>query len=332
MILLAIESSCDETSAAVMVNGELKSNIISTQLIHTQWGGVVPELASREHQKAIIPVVEEALQKANISKKQLNAIAFTRGPGLLGALLVGTSFAKSLALSLDIPLVEVNHMQAHVLAHFIEDPKPVFPFLCLTVSGGHTQLVWVKGPTEMEIIGETLDDAVGEAFDKTAKLIGLPYPGGPLIDKLAKEGDPHLFKFPMGEMPGLNFSFSGIKTAILYFLQKETQKNPNFIEENKASICASVQYTLVEILLKKVKRAMREKNCSQIAIAGGVSANSGLRKSLLELGKKEKWDVFIPDFSFCTDNAGMIAMAGHFKAIKGDFCGQDVSPLARMEF
>ena len=332
MILLAIESSCDETSAAVMVNGELKSNIISTQLIHTQWGGVVPELASREHQKAIIPVVEEALQKANISKNQLNAIAFTRGPGLLGALLVGTSFAKALALSLNIPLVEVNHMQAHVLAHFIEDPKPQFPFLCLTVSGGHTQLVWVTSPTQMEIIGETMDDAVGEAFDKTAKLIGLPYPGGPLIDKLAKQGNPNRFKFPMGEMPGLNYSFSGIKTAILYFLQKETQQNPQFIEENKADICASVQHTLVEILLKKVKRAMREKQCKQIAIAGGVSANSGLRESLQTLGKKEGWEVFIPAFAYCTDNAAMIAMAGHFKAIAGDFSSQTISPLARMEF
>ncbi len=332
MILLAIESSCDETSAAVMVNGELKSNIISTQLIHTQWGGVVPELASREHQKAIIPVVEEALQKANITKKQLNAIAFTRGPGLLGALLVGTSFAKALALSLKIPLVEVNHMQAHVLAHFIEEPTPQFPFLCLTVSGGHTQLVWVSSPTNMEIIGETLDDAVGEAFDKTAKLIGLPYPGGPLIDKLAKEGDPTRFKFPLGEIPGLNYSFSGIKTSILYFLQRELQKNSHFIEENKSDICASVQFTLVEILLKKVKRAMREKKCKQIAIAGGVSANSGLRKSLQELGEKENWEVFIPAFSYCTDNAGMIAMAGHFKAVASDFCGQEVSPLARMDF
>jgi len=332
MLVLGIESSCDETSAAVMVDGVLKSNIISTQLIHTEWGGVVPELASRAHQKSIIPVVTEALQKANINKNELNAIAFTRGPGLLGALLIGTSFAKSLALSLNIPLIEVNHMQAHVLAHFIEDPKPTFPFLCLTVSGGHTQLVWVNSPTQMEIIGETLDDAVGEAFDKTAKLIGLPYPGGPLIDQLAKKGDPHKFKFPMGEIPGLNYSFSGIKTAILYFLQKEVQKNPHFIEENKADICASVQHTLIEILLKKVKRAMREKNCAQIAIAGGVSANSGLRTKLQELGAKENWEVFIPAFSYCTDNAGMIAMAGHFKALAGDFSGQDVSPLARMEF
>jgi N6-L-threonylcarbamoyladenine synthase len=329
MILLAIESSCDETSAAIMVDGELKSNIISTQLIHSEWGGVVPELASRAHQKSIIPVVQEALQKANINKNDLNAIAFTRGPGLLGALMVGTSFAKSLALSLNIPLIEVNHMQAHVLAHFIEEPRPQFPFLCLTVSGGHTQLVWVEGPLNMQIIGETQDDAVGEAFDKTAKLIGLPYPGGPLIDKLAKEGNPDKYPFPMGEMPGLDFSFSGIKTSILYFLQKEVKLNPNFIEENKADICASVQKTLIEILLRKVKKAMREKNCSSIAIAGGVSANSGLRKRLQELGEENHWDVFIPAFSYCTDNAGMIAMAGHFKFEAGEFCGQDVSPLAR---
>jgi N6-L-threonylcarbamoyladenine synthase len=329
MILLAIESSCDETSAAIMVDGELKSNVISTQLIHSEWGGVVPELASRAHQKSIIPVVQEALQKANINKNDLNAIAFTRGPGLLGALMVGTSFAKSLALSLDIPLIEVNHMQAHVLAHFIEEPRPQFPFLCLTVSGGHTQLVWVEGPLNMQIIGETQDDAVGEAFDKTAKLLGLPYPGGPLIDKLAKEGNPNKYTFPMGEMPGLDFSFSGIKTAILYFLQKEVKLNPNFIEENKADICASVQKTLIEILLRKVKKAMREKKCTSIAIAGGVSANSGLRKRLQELGEENHWDVFIPAFSYCTDNAGMIAMAGHFKFEVGEFCGQDVSPLAR---
>jgi N6-L-threonylcarbamoyladenine synthase len=329
MILLAIESSCDETSAAIMVDGELKSNVISTQLIHSEWGGVVPELASRAHQKSIIPVVQEALQKANINKNDLNAIAFTRGPGLLGALMVGTSFAKSLALSLDIPLIEVNHMQAHVLAHFIEEPRPQFPFLCLTVSGGHTQLVWVEGPLNMQIIGETQDDAVGEAFDKTAKLLGLPYPGGPLIDKLAKEGNPNKYTFPMGEMPGLDFSFSGIKTAILYFLQKEVKLNPNFIEENKADICASVQKTLIEILLRKVKKAMREKKCTSIAIAGGVSANSGLRKRLQELGEENHWEVFIPAFSYCTDNAGMIAMAGHFKFEVGEFCGQDVSPLAR---
>lgn len=332
MILLAIESSCDETSAAVMVHGELRSNIISTQLIHTEWGGVVPELASRAHQKSIIPVVQEALQKANINKNDLNAIAFTRGPGLLGALMIGTSFAKALALSLDIPLIDVNHMQAHVLAHFIEEPRPAFPFLCLTVSGGHTQLVWVKSALDMEIIGETMDDAVGEAFDKTAKLIGLPYPGGPLIDKLAKEGNHDRFPFPMGEMPGLNFSFSGIKTSILYFLQKQVAMNPNFIEENKADICASVQKTLIEILLRKVKKAMVQTGCKQIAIAGGVSANSGLRTRIQEMGAKQGWEVYIPAFSYCTDNAGMIAMAAHFKAEAGEFCGQDVSPLASLSF
>jgi N6-L-threonylcarbamoyladenine synthase len=275
--------------------------------------------------------VTEALQKANINKNELNAIAFTRGPGLLGALLIGTSFAKSMALSLNIPLIEVNHMQAHVLAHFIEDPKPSFPFLCLTVSGGHTQLVWVKSALDMEVIGETQDDAVGEAFDKTAKLIGLPYPGGPLIDKLAKEGNPDRFPFSLGEMPGLNFSFSGIKTAILYFLQKEVKNNPNFIEVNKADICASVQKTLIDMLLRKTKKAMKEMNCNQIAIAGGVSANSGLRTRLQEMGSELGWEVFIPAFSYCTDNAGMIAMAGHFKAEAGEFCGQDVSPLARYE-
>lgn len=332
MILLAIESSCDETSAAVMVHGELRSNVISTQLIHTEWGGVVPELASRAHQKSIIPVVQEALQKANINKNDLNAIAFTRGPGLLGALMIGTSFAKALALSLNIPLIDVNHMQAHVLAHFIEEPRPAFPFLCLTVSGGHTQLVWVKSALDMEIIGETLDDAVGEAFDKTAKLIGLPYPGGPLIDKLAKEGNPDSFPFPMGEMPGLNFSFSGIKTSILYFLQKQVAMNPNFIEENKSDICASVQKTLIEILVRKVKKAMIQTGCKQIAIAGGVSANSGLRTRIQEMGAKQGWDVFIPAFSYCTDNAGMIAMGAHFKAEAGEFCGQDVSPLASLSF
>lgn len=332
MILLAIESSCDETSAAVMVHGELRSNIISTQLIHTEWGGVVPELASRAHQKSIIPVVQEALQKANINKNDLNAIAFTRGPGLLGALMIGTSFAKALALSLQIPLIDINHMQAHVLAHFIEEPRPAFPFLCLTVSGGHTQLVWVKSALDMEIIGETMDDAVGEAFDKTAKLIGLPYPGGPLIDKLAKEGNPDRFPFPMGEMPGLNFSFSGIKTSILYFLQKQVAMNPNFIEENKADICASVQKTLIEILLRKVKKAMVQTGCKQIAIAGGVSANSGLRTRIQEMGAKQGWEVYIPAFSYCTDNAGMIAMAAHFKAEAGEFCGQDVSPLASISF
>jgi N6-L-threonylcarbamoyladenine synthase len=332
MTILAIESSCDESSAAIIINGQLMSNVVATQLIHQKYGGVVPELASRAHQQHIVPVVNEALQKAKITKNDLNAVAFTRGPGLLGALLVGTSFAKSLALGLDIPLIDVHHMHAHVLAHFIEEPKPSFPFLCLTVSGGHTQIVLVKSPLDMEIIGQTQDDAVGEAFDKTAKLLGLPYPGGPLIDKHAKEGNPDRFSFPMGEMPGYNYSFSGIKTAILYFLQKNIQQNPNFVQENLADICASVQATLVKILLKKLQKAAKDLQISNIAIAGGVSANAGLREAVGLLGTKENWQVFIPRFEYCTDNAGMIAIAAHFKAEAGIFCEQTISPMPRMEF
>jgi N6-L-threonylcarbamoyladenine synthase len=332
MTILAIESSCDDSSAAVIINGKLCSNIVASQAIHTKWGGVVPELASRAHQQHIVPVVAEALQKANITKNDLNAIAFTRGPGLLGSLLVGASFAKALAMGLDIPLIDVNHMQAHVLAHFIDEPKPDFPFLCLTVSGGHTQIVMVRSPLNMEIIGETQDDAVGEAFDKAAKLLGLPYPGGPLIDKYAKEGNPNRFEFPMVEMQGLNYSFSGIKTAFLYFLQKETKKNTNFVEENLADICASMQNILIKILLQKLKKASREYKIKQIAIAGGVSANSGLRSEIQKLGEIENWNVYIPAFQYCTDNAGMIAMAAHFKAEQGEFCSQEVSPLPRMEF
>lgn len=332
MIILAIESSCDDSSAAVIINGKLCSNIVASQTIHTKWGGVVPELASRVHQQHIVPVVAEALQKANITKNDLNAIAFTRGPGLLGSLLVGASFAKALAMGLDVPLIDVNHMQAHVLAHFIDEPKPNFPFLCLTVSGGHTQLVMVRSPLNMEIIGETQDDAVGEAFDKAAKLLGLPYPGGPLIDKYAKEGNPNRFEFPMVEMQGLNYSFSGIKTAFLYFLQKETKKNTNFVEENLADICASMQNILIKILLQKLRKASKEYKIKEIAIAGGVSANSGLRSEIQKLGEIENWNVYIPAFQYCTDNAGMIAMAGHFKAEIGDFCSQEVSPLPRMEW
>ena len=332
MTILAIESSCDDSSAAVIINGKLCSNIVASQAIHTKWGGVVPELASRAHQQYIVPVVAEALEKANITKSDLNAIAFTRGPGLLGSLLVGTSFAKALAMGLNVPLIDVNHMQAHVLAHFIEDPKPQFPFLCLTVSGGHTQIVFVRSPLHMEIIGETQDDAVGEAFDKTAKILGLPYPGGPLIDKYAKEGNPNRFEFPMVEMQGLNYSFSGIKTAFLYFLQKETKKNANFVAENLADICASMQSTLIKILLQKLKKAARQYKIKEIAIAGGVSANSGLRSELQKLGEIEGWNIYIPAFQYCTDNAGMIAMAGHFKAEVGEFCSQDVSPLPRMEW
>lgn len=332
MNILAIESSCDETSASVLSNGKICSNVVATQLIHTQYGGVVPELASRAHQQHILPVVDKALTDAKVTKKDLDAIAFTKGPGLLGALLVGTSFAKSMALGLGLPLIEVNHMQAHVLAHFIQDPKPEFPFLCLTVSGGHTQIVKITSPLEMEVIGQTRDDAVGEAFDKTAKLLDLPYPGGPLIDKYAKTGNPLAYTFPLPEMPELDFSFSGIKTSFMYFLQKQVRENPNFIQENIEDICASVQHTLVNILLKKLKKAAKETGIKEIAIAGGVSANSGLRTSLLELGQQLNWKVYIPDFEYCTDNAAMIAMAAHYKYLNNDFCDQTVSPMARMEF
>ncbi len=337
MTILAIESSCDDTSAAVIANGKICSNIVAGQLIHELYGGVVPELASRAHQQHIVRVVEKAIQTANITKKDLNAIAFTRGPGLLGSLLVGTSFAKAMALALDVPLIEVNHMQAHVLAHFITDdrpdkPKPAFPFLCLTVSGGHTQIVLVKDYDQMDILGETQDDAVGEAFDKTAKLLGLPYPGGPLIDKYAQLGNPLVYEFPLAEMPKYNFSFSGIKTSILYFLKKRVAENPDFIAQNLNDICASVQHTLVRMVLQKVHRAARELGIKEVAIAGGVSANSGLRETLQKMGEKENWHVYIPDFQYCTDNAGMIAMAAHFKYIKGDFSSQAVSPLPRMEW
>ncbi len=330
MNILAIESSCDETSAAVISNGQIRANIVATQLIHQQYGGVVPELASRAHQQHIIKTVAEALVSAKVHKNQLDAIAFTRGPGLLGALLVGTSFAKAMALGLNIPLIEVNHIQAHVLAHFIDAPSPQFPFLCLTVSGGHTQIVLVKSYLEMEVIGQTQDDAVGEAFDKTAKLLGLAYPGGPLIDKYAKEGNPDAFKFPMTEMPNYDFSFSGIKTSILYFLQNNTQKDPHFIENNRADICASVQYILIRMLLSKLRKAARALGINEIAIAGGVSANSGLRKAIVEMGESENWNVYIPAFQYCTDNAGMIAMAAHYKFLNQDFTEQTVSPLPRM--
>ncbi|RIV26857.1 tRNA (adenosine(37)-N6)-threonylcarbamoyltransferase complex transferase subunit TsaD [Fibrisoma montanum] len=330
MNILAIESSCDETSAAVLSNGQLLSNVIAAQLIHEQYGGVVPELASRAHQQHILPVVERALTEANIPKNALSAVAFTRGPGLLGSLLVGASFAKALALGLNIPLIEVNHMQAHVLAHFIEDPAPAFPFLCLTVSGGHTQIVLVRNPLDMEVIGQTQDDAVGEAFDKSAKLLNLPYPGGPLIDRYAKAGNPLAYRFPLGEMPGLDYSFSGIKTAILYFLRDRTSDNPAFISENIADICASIQYTLVQMLLIKLKRASRETGIKEIAIAGGVSANSGLRTALTQLGTELGWNVYIPRFEYCTDNAAMIAKAAQFKFEQGDFTSQAVSPLPRM--
>lgn len=330
--LLAIESSCDETSAAVLRNGQLLSNVTANQEVHVQYGGVVPELASRAHQQHIVPVVAAALQQARVTVDDLQAIAFTRGPGLLGSLLVGASFAKGLALARNIPLIDVHHMHAHVLAHFIEDPKPPFPFLCLTVSGGHTQIVHVKSPTDMQIIGETQDDAVGEAFDKAAKMLGLPYPGGPLIDKHAKTGNPLRFTFPEVSTPALNFSFSGIKTAFLYFLQEQQQKNPAFIAENLTDICASMQHTLVSMLLKKLRKAARQTGISHIAIAGGVSANSGLRQALAEMGAIEGWQVYVPRFEYCTDNAAMIAMAAYYKYLAGDFCGQEVSPMPRMAF
>lgn len=330
--ILAIESSCDETSAAVIRGGKVLSNVIATQAVHEKYGGVVPELASRAHQQNIIPVVQQALSTANVNKTDLNAVAFTRGPGLLGALLVGSSFAKSFALGLNIPLIDVNHMQAHILAHFIDDPKPNFPFLCLTVSGGHTQVVLVKDHLDMEIIGQTTDDAVGEAFDKTAKMLGLPYPGGPMLDKTAAQGNPKAFEFPVGNMPGYDFSFSGIKTSVLYFLKDKTKDNPNFVQENLADICASVQYTLIKTLLKKVVLAAKDLGIKEVAIAGGVSANSGLRQALQDYAKKYNWNVYIPAFQYCTDNAGMIAITAHYQYLKGDFADQYVSPEPRMKF
>lgn len=330
--ILAIESSCDETSAAVVSNGNILANVVATQTIHEKYGGIVPELASRAHQQNIIPVVAKALDDANIRKSDLKAVAFTRGPGLLGALLVGVSFAKSFALALNIPLIEVNHMQAHILAHFIDDPKPPFPFLCLTVSGGHTQIVKINDYLDMEILGQTQDDAVGEAFDKAAKIIGLPYPGGPLVDKLAAEGNPDAFKFPDVEMPGLDFSFSGIKTSILYFVRDNLKKDPDFIEKNKADICASIQKSLIGILMKKLRKASKQTGIKEVAIAGGVSANSGLRSTLQDEASKQNWKVYIPQFQYCTDNAAMIAMAAHFKYERGIFSGQDVSPDPRMKF
>ncbi|WP_367211164.1 tRNA (adenosine(37)-N6)-threonylcarbamoyltransferase complex transferase subunit TsaD [Sphingobacterium sp. R2] len=329
-IILGIESSCDETSASICINGEIRSNVIATQAIHAKYGGVVPELASRAHQQNIIPTVDEAIRQAKVSKNQIDAVSFTRGPGLLGALLVGTSFAKSFALAQNIPLIDINHMQAHILAHFIEDPKPNFPFLCLTVSGGHTQIVLVKDYFEMELLGETLDDAAGEAFDKTAKILNLPYPGGPLIDKYAKDGNPNAYRLPEPQIPGLNFSFSGLKTAILYLVQDQLKLNPDFLTDNIADLCASVQSRIVSILLNKLKKAAKEIGVKDIAIAGGVSANSGLRHSLIEMGEKYNWRVFIPKFEYCTDNAAMIAIAGYHKFLKKDFVGQDVAPMARM--
>jgi N6-L-threonylcarbamoyladenine synthase len=329
-IILAIESSCDETSASVIRNGKVLNNIIASQAVHQKYGGVVPELASRAHQQNIVMVVKESMEQSGVVKTDLDAVGFTRGPGLIGSLLVGVSFAKGLALGLGIPLIEVNHMQAHVLAHFIDEPRPKFPFLCLTVSGGHTQIMLVKDYLEMELIGQTQDDAVGEAFDKAAKIMGMPYPGGPLIDQYAQSGNPHAFKFPQTSMPDLDFSFSGIKTAFLYFLRDEKRKNPDFIADNLNDICASLQHTLVSMLLSKLEKASEQTGIREIAIAGGVSANSGLRKSIKATADKRDWNIFIPAFEYCTDNAAMIAMAAHYKFLQKDFTTLEVTPLARM--
>lgn len=328
-ILLAIETSCDDTGVAIIKNGNILANVISTQTVHEQYGGVVPELASRDHQRNIVPAVTQAFKLANIEKNQLSAVAYTRGPGLLGSLLVGASFAKALALGLQVPIIEVNHMEAHILAHFIDEPRPLFPFLCLTVSGGHTQIVLVKDFFEMEVVGATQDDAVGEAFDKAAKMLEIPYPGGPLLDKIALAGDHTKYSFPEVDMQGLNYSFSGIKTSFLYFLRDQKKINPDFITENLPDICASMQACLVEILLKKLRRAAKEFGIKEVAIAGGVSANSWLRLKLQEEAVKYRWNIYIPAFEYCTDNAAMIAIAAHYKFVHGKFGSQKASPLPR---
>lgn len=332
--LLAIESSCDDTAAAVLENDKVLSNLVARQHIHEAYGGVVPELASRAHQQNIVPVVDAALKKAGITKNQLHAIAFTQGPGLMGSLLVGSSFAKSMSIALNIPLIAVHHMQAHIFAHFIDEPgfdKPTFPFLALTISGGHTQIVKVTDFSTLEIIGETTDDAVGEAFDKTAKILGLPYPGGPLIDQFAKEGNPKAYSFTKPKVDGLDFSFSGLKTQILYFIQKNTQLNPNFVEENKTDICASVQHTIIEILMDKLKLAVKQTGISQIAIGGGVSANSGIRQTLKDAEQKYGWKTYIPKFEYTTDNAAMIGIVGYQKFLVQNFESSSVVSKARIE-
>lgn len=332
--ILGIESSCDDTSAAVLCNGKVLSNVVANQEIHTTYGGVVPELASRAHQQNIIPVVQQAIQKANIDKNQLNAIAFTQGPGLMGSLLVGTSFAKSLAMGLNIPLIAVNHMQAHILAHFIDEEnqqKPPFPFLCLTISGGHTQIVKVSNYFDFEVLGETLDDAVGEAFDKSAKILGLPYPGGPLIDKYAKIGNPKAFEFSKPKVGKLEFSFSGLKTGILRFVEKNVAENSNFIEENLNDICASIQHTIVQILMNKLKNASKETRIKHIAIAGGVSANSEIRQQLKNAEEKYGWTTYIPKFEYTTDNAAMIGITGYLAFKEQRFSKIDVVSKARMK-
>jgi N6-L-threonylcarbamoyladenine synthase len=335
--ILGIESSCDDTAAAVTVDDRILSNVTANQEVHRNFGGVVPELASRAHQQNIIPVIQAAIQKANINKNQLSAVAFTRGPGLLGSLLVGISFAKSFALGLKIPIIEVDHLQAHILAHFLRDetstkPIPIFPFLCLTVSGGHTQITVVKSPFDFQVIGRTIDDAAGETFDKAAKIMGLPYPGGPMIDAYAKEGNPDAFRFSKPNIPGLNFSFSGLKTSILYFLRDHLKKDPDFIEKNKTDLCASIQSAIIEILMQKVKTAADLTGIREIAIAGGVSANSSLRAALLKAQDDFIWNVFIPRLEYSTDNAAMIAITGYFKYRNNDFADLSVTPYARSSF
>ncbi len=342
-VILGIETSCDETSASIASGNTVLTNIIATQEVHKNYGGVVPELASRQHQKNIIPVVNEAISKSGLSKNQIGAVAFTRGPGLPGSLMVGVSFAKSFALAQGVPLIEVNHMQAHVLSLFINETSslkpqtsnnkhPSFPFLCLTVSGGHTQIVLVKDFLDMEVIGETLDDAAGEAFDKAAKIMNIPYPGGPLIDKYAREGNPGRFSFPEPNIQGLDFSFSGLKTAFLYFVKEESKADKDFAEKNKNDLCASIQETIVKILVKKLHKAAEQTGIKEIAIAGGVSANSGLRNAVNEAAKKINWNVYIPPLRYCTDNAAMIAVAGYYKFLRNDFAPQTTAPMARMTF
>ncbi|MDP4292292.1 MAG: tRNA (adenosine(37)-N6)-threonylcarbamoyltransferase complex transferase subunit TsaD [Bacteroidota bacterium] len=332
--ILGIESSCDDTSAAVLLNNQMLSNVIANQAVHTEFGGVVPELASRAHQQNIIPVIASALKKAGIEKKDLSAVAFTRGPGLLGSLLVGTSFAKAFSMGLNIPIIEIDHMQGHILSHFIQNKDgnkvlPEFPFLCLTVSGGHTQIVIIRDYFDMEVIGQTIDDAAGEAFDKAAKIMSLPYPGGPFIDKYAKEGDPAAFAFPKPSIRDLDFSFSGLKTSFLYFLRDQLKEDPYFIDKHRSDLCASIQYTIISILMDKVSKAVKQTGINQVAVAGGVSANSGLRNAMLKMQETKGWKVFIPEFQFTTDNAAMIAIAGYYKFLRGEFTGQSAVPYSR---
>jgi N6-L-threonylcarbamoyladenine synthase len=333
-IILGIESSCDDTCAAILQGQKILSNIVASQDIHKIYGGVVPELASRAHQQNIIPVVDAAIKKANIKKKDITAIAFTKGPGLLGSLLVGSSFAKSFAMGMNIPLIAVNHMKGHILSHFIDegDPMPLFPFLCLTVSGGHTQIVKIESPSKMEVIGTTIDDAAGEAFDKSAKILGLAYPGGPLIDKYAKNGNHHAFEFGKPKIKELNFSFSGLKTSIMRLIQKGVMENHNFIAENLEDLCASIQHSIISILLKKLEKAIKQTGIKQLTIAGGVSANSYLRSELKQLAKTKGYQLYIPKFEYCTDNAAMIAIAGYFKYLDKDFADQSETPSARLPF